>query len=111
MLSTGVGGGGDVYKTDWDGVARTNPQCVGTAEDIAGLTIFLCSRAGAYTIGETICCDGGVAISANTNLAQKYLKTIFKSVRTHTTQLGLRLAHAGMTLNARWPQTFDAIKC
>ncbi|MEC8486743.1 MAG: SDR family oxidoreductase, partial [Actinomycetota bacterium] len=45
-------------------VARTNPRKrVGTAEDIAGLTIFLCSRAGAYTIGETICCDGGVAIS------------------------------------------------
>ena len=50
--------------TSWDGVARTNPRKrVGTAEDIAGLTIFLCSRAGAYTIGETICCDGGVAIS------------------------------------------------
>jgi len=64
MLSTGVGGGGDVENTDWDGVARSNPRKrVGTAEDIAGLTIFLCSRAGAYTIGETICCDGGVAIS------------------------------------------------
>jgi NAD(P)-dependent dehydrogenase (short-subunit alcohol dehydrogenase family) len=64
MLSTGVGGGGDVENTDWDGVAHSNPRKrVGTAEDIAGLTIFLCSRAGAYTIGETICCDGGVAIS------------------------------------------------
>ena len=64
MLSTGVGGGGDVENTNWDAVARTNPRRrMGSAEDIAGLTIFLCSRAGAYTIGETICCDGGVAIS------------------------------------------------
>jgi NAD(P)-dependent dehydrogenase (short-subunit alcohol dehydrogenase family) len=34
---------------------------VGTAEDIAGLSIFLCSRAGAFTVGEVITCDGGVA--------------------------------------------------
>ena len=26
---------------------------------IAGLAIFLSSRAGAYTVGETITCDGG----------------------------------------------------
>jgi 3-oxoacyl-[acyl-carrier protein] reductase len=32
---------------------------VGTPEDIAGLAIFLSSRAGAYTVGETITCDGG----------------------------------------------------
>ena len=31
----------------------------GTAQDIAGLTIFLCSRAGEYVIGQTIACDGG----------------------------------------------------
>ena len=28
-------------------------------EDIAGLAIFLSSRAGAFTVGETITCDGG----------------------------------------------------
>ena len=37
---------------------------VGTPEDIAGLAIFLCSRAGAYTVGETITCDGGAVASS-----------------------------------------------
>lgn len=64
MLSTGVGTGGDVEGTDWAAVGRTNPRGrVGSPEDIAGLTIFLCSRAGAYTVGEVICCDGGVTVS------------------------------------------------
>lgn len=64
MLSTGVGGGGDVENTDWDAVAQTNPRKrVGTAEDIAGLAIFLSSRAGAFTVGEVITCDGGVLIT------------------------------------------------
>ena len=63
MLSTGVGGGGDVEGTDWDAVGRGNPRGrVGSAEDVAGLAIFLSSRAGAYTVGETITCDGGSVI-------------------------------------------------
>jgi 2-deoxy-D-gluconate 3-dehydrogenase len=65
MLSTGVGTGGDVEGTDWDALGRTNPRGrVGTPEDIAGLTIFLCSRAGAYTVGDVITCDGGVVASS-----------------------------------------------
>ncbi len=61
MLSTGVGGGGDT-DIDWGSVARGNPRGrVGTPEDIAGLAIFLASRAGAYIVGETIACDGGQA--------------------------------------------------
>ncbi len=61
MLSTGVGGGGDT-DIDWSAVAKGNPRKrVGTAEDIAGLAIFLSSRAGAFTVGETITCDGGQA--------------------------------------------------
>ncbi|MGI8792197.1 MAG: SDR family NAD(P)-dependent oxidoreductase [Acidimicrobiales bacterium] len=65
MLSTGVGTGGDVEGTDWNLVGRTNPRGrVGTAEDIAGLAIFLSSRAGAYTVGEVITCDGGSVIGA-----------------------------------------------
>jgi NAD(P)-dependent dehydrogenase (short-subunit alcohol dehydrogenase family) len=61
MLSTGVGGGGDVENTDWDALARMNPRGrVGTPEDVAGLAIFLASRAGAYTVGEIITCDGGI---------------------------------------------------
>lgn len=60
MLSTGVGTGGDVEGTDWDAVGRTNPSGrVGTPEDIAGLAIYLCSRAGSFTVGEVISCDGG----------------------------------------------------
>jgi 2-deoxy-D-gluconate 3-dehydrogenase len=60
MLSTGVGGGGDVDNTDWDTVGRMNPSGrVGTPEDIAGLALYLCSRAGAFTVGEVITCDGG----------------------------------------------------
>jgi 2-deoxy-D-gluconate 3-dehydrogenase len=65
MLSTGVGGGGDVDNTDWDAVGRSNPRGrVGTPQDIAGIAIFLCSRAGAYTVGDVIVCDGGSVVSS-----------------------------------------------
>jgi NAD(P)-dependent dehydrogenase (short-subunit alcohol dehydrogenase family) len=64
MLSTGVGTGGDVDGTDWDALGRTMPRGrVGTAEDIAGLAIFLASRAGAFTVGAVITCDGGIVVS------------------------------------------------
>jgi len=64
MLSTGVGTGGDVEGTDWDAIGRINPRGrVGSPEDIAGLAIFLASRAGAYTVGEVITCDGGMVVS------------------------------------------------
>ena len=64
MLSTGVGGGGNI-DIDWSEVGNNNPRGrVGTPEDIAGLAIFLSSRAGAYTVGQTITCDGGVVASS-----------------------------------------------
>lgn len=64
MLSTGIGTGGDVEGTDWDALGKGNPRGrVGTPEDIAGLAIFLSSRAGAYTVGEVITSDGGALIS------------------------------------------------
>ncbi len=65
MLSAGGGFGGAVEGVDWDSVGRNNPRGrVGTMEDIAGLAIFLSSRAGAFTVGEVITCDGGaVAVS------------------------------------------------
>lgn len=64
MLSTGIGTGGDVEGTDWDAVGGMNPAGrVGSPEDIAGLTIFLCSRAGEFTVGEVISCDGGMLAS------------------------------------------------
>jgi len=65
MLSTGVGGGGSTDAVDWNAVGATNPRGrVGTPEDIAGVAIFLSSRAGAYTVGEVITCDGGVVASS-----------------------------------------------
>lgn len=64
MLSTGVGGGGDVDNTDWDAIGRSNPRGrVGSADDIAGLAIFLSSKASGFTVGEVITCDGGSVVS------------------------------------------------
>lgn len=67
MLSLGVGFGGatEGEQADWEQVGKQNPRGrVGTPEDIAGLAIFLSSRAGAFTVGETITCDGG-AVAAS----------------------------------------------
>ena len=65
MLSTGVGFGGETEGVDWERVGLGNPsRRVGAAEDIAGLAIYLSSRAGQYTVGDVITCDGGaVAVS------------------------------------------------
>ena len=64
MLSLGVGGAGDPDAVDWDALGKGNPRGrVGTAEDIAGLAIFLSSRAGAFTVGDVITCDGGAVVS------------------------------------------------
>jgi 2-deoxy-D-gluconate 3-dehydrogenase len=45
-------------------VGRTVPRGrVGSPEDIAGTALFLCSRAGAYVVGEVIALDGGIVVS------------------------------------------------
>jgi NAD(P)-dependent dehydrogenase (short-subunit alcohol dehydrogenase family) len=45
-----------------DAIAANNPRGrIGQPEDIAGVAIFLGSRASAYTTGATIPCDGGSA--------------------------------------------------
>ena len=55
---------------DYSEIAKRNPRKrVGTPEDMAGLAIFLCSRAGAYTVGETITSDGGIVKTANHDLS------------------------------------------
>ena len=65
MLSTGAGFGGETETADWDRVGRGNPSGrVGTPQDIAGLAIFLCSRAGEYVVGQVIACDGGAVATA-----------------------------------------------
>jgi 2-deoxy-D-gluconate 3-dehydrogenase len=64
MLSTGIGTGGDVDGTDWVAVGRGMPRGrVGSPEDIAGLTIFLSSRAGAFIVGDVIASDGGLVVA------------------------------------------------
>jgi 2-deoxy-D-gluconate 3-dehydrogenase len=65
MLSTGVGFGGKTEGVDWDKVGALSPSGrVGTPEDIAGLAIFLGSRAGEYVVGQVIASDGGIVASA-----------------------------------------------
>jgi 2-deoxy-D-gluconate 3-dehydrogenase len=65
MLSTGVGYGGKTEGVDWDAVGQRGPSGrVGAPEDIAGLTIFLSSRAGEYVVGQVIASDGGIVASA-----------------------------------------------
>ena len=41
-------------------ISRNPRKRIGSPEDVAGLAIFLCSRAGAYVVGETIASDGGI---------------------------------------------------
>lgn len=44
-----------------DEIRERNPRGrIGTPEDMAGMAIFLASRASAYTVGETIKVDGGI---------------------------------------------------
>lgn len=65
MLSTGVGFKGQTDGVDWGRVGKNNPSGrVGTPQDIAGLAIFLSSRAGEYVVGQTIACDGGVVAAS-----------------------------------------------
>ncbi|MDP3383755.1 MAG: SDR family oxidoreductase [Phenylobacterium sp.] len=45
-----------------DAIAKSNPRGrIGQPEDIAGVAIFLSSRASAYTTGSVVPCDGGSA--------------------------------------------------
>ena len=56
---------------DYSMIESRNPRKrIGSPEDIAGLTIFLCSRAGAYTVGEVITSDGGLVGTAGHDLSQ-----------------------------------------
>ncbi|MEM7187988.1 MAG: SDR family oxidoreductase [Pseudomonadota bacterium] len=65
MLSTGVGFGGETEGVDWDSIGKGNPRGrVGEPEDIAGLAIFLASRASAYIVGQTIAIDGGIVATS-----------------------------------------------
>jgi 2-deoxy-D-gluconate 3-dehydrogenase len=59
------GGKTEGEGVDWERIGRNNPRNrVGTPENAAGLAIFLCSKAGDYTVGATITCDGGALASS-----------------------------------------------
>jgi NAD(P)-dependent dehydrogenase (short-subunit alcohol dehydrogenase family) len=64
---TGIAPG--AFQSEMNKVARDHAEAVGkgipfprvgTAEDMAGLAIFLASRAGDYVVGDTVACDGGI---------------------------------------------------
>ena len=60
---------GKAVSFDYGELEKRNPRGrVGTPEDIAGLAIFLSSRAGAFTVGEIITCDGGLVAVAGHDL-------------------------------------------
>ena len=60
---------GSAVKHDYSIISGKNPSSrVGMPEDIAGLALYLSSRAGQYTVGETITCDGGLVASAGHDL-------------------------------------------
>lgn len=61
------------FQSEMNKVARDHADAVGkgipfprvgTPEDMAGLAIFLASRAGDYIVGDTIACDGGIVNAA-----------------------------------------------
>ena len=61
---------GSAVEFNYTELEQKNPRGrIGTPEDIAGLAIFLSSRAGAYIIGEVITCDGGLVASAGHDLS------------------------------------------
>ena len=60
---------GSAVDHDYSTISKKNPSNrVGLSQDIAGLTIFLSSKASEYTVGEVISCDGGLLASAGHDL-------------------------------------------
>jgi NAD(P)-dependent dehydrogenase (short-subunit alcohol dehydrogenase family) len=64
---TGIAPG--AFQSDMNKAARDHAEAVGknipfprigSAEDMAGLAIFLAARSGDYIVGETVACDGGI---------------------------------------------------
>lgn len=71
ILVSGIAPG--AFQSDMNKAARDHGDAVGKSipfprigsrDDMAGLAIFLASRAGDYIVGETIACDGGIVNAA-----------------------------------------------
>jgi NAD(P)-dependent dehydrogenase (short-subunit alcohol dehydrogenase family) len=71
ILVSGIAPG--AFQSEMNKVARDHAEAVakgipfpriGTAEDMAGLAIFLAARSGDYIVGDTIACDGGIAYAS-----------------------------------------------
>ena len=61
---------GPAVNHDYSLIESRNPRKrIGSPEDIAGLILFLCSRAGAYTVGAIIASDGGLVGCAGHDLS------------------------------------------
>lgn len=62
---------GAAVNHDYSLIESRNPRKrIGSPEDMAGLVLFLCSRAGAYTVGAVIPSDGGLVGTAGHDLSQ-----------------------------------------
>ena len=62
---------GAAVNHDYSLIESRNPRNrIGSPEDMAGLVIFLCSRAGAYTVGAVIPSDGGLVGTAGHDLSE-----------------------------------------
>ena len=62
---------GAAVNHDYSLIESSNPRKrIGSPQDMAGLVIFLCSRAGAYTVGAVIPSDGGLVGTAGHDLSQ-----------------------------------------
>lgn len=62
---------GAAVNHDYSLIESRNPRKrIGSPQDMAGLVIFLCSRAGAYTVGAVIPSDGGLVGTAGHDLSQ-----------------------------------------
>jgi 2-deoxy-D-gluconate 3-dehydrogenase len=61
---------GSAVNHDYSLIESRNPRKrIGSPEDMAGLVLFLCSRAGAYTVGAVIQSDGGLVGLAGHDLS------------------------------------------
>ena len=62
---------GAAVEHNYEGIISRNPvHRMGRAEDVGGLAIYLSSKAGSYTVGETITCDGGTISSSGHDLSE-----------------------------------------